>query len=69
MQGRRKENVDDVLLLSDSLACSVEPVGADDAHGEEVVGRAETARGEVALWEGNVLVSLLSWASFWAVGR
>lgn len=40
---------EDVLLLSDPLAGLVESVGADDSNGEEVVGRAETARGEVAL--------------------
>lgn len=37
------------ILLPDPLAGLVESVGADDAHGEEVVGRAETARGDVAL--------------------
>lgn len=42
----------DVLLLPDPLAGLVESVGADDAHGEEVVGRAETARGDVALETG-----------------
>ena len=44
---------DDVLLLSDPLAGFVESVGADEAHREEVVGRAETARGEVALLDGT----------------
>lgn len=43
---------EDVLLLSDSLAGSVEPIRADDAHDEEVVGRAETAGGKVALRMG-----------------
>lgn len=47
----------DVLLLPDPLAGLVESVGADDAHGEEVVGRAETARGDVAL--GKLGVSFL----------
>ena len=50
-RGRRRG---DVLLLSDPLACFIEAVGADEAHGEEVVGRAETARGEVALWEFSI---------------
>lgn len=49
----------DVLVLSDSLACPVESVGADEAHCEEVVGRAETARGEVALGNGDFGVSLV----------
>ena len=40
-------------MLSDSLAGSVEAVGADEAHGEEVIGRAETAGGEVALGIGK----------------
>ena len=49
----------DVLVLPDPLARSVQPVGADDAHGEEVVGRAEAARGDVALvgWDrGSVFL-------------
>lgn len=49
----------DVLVLPDSLACPVESVGADEAHCEEVVGRAETARGEVALGKGDFGVSLV----------
>ena len=49
----------DVLVLPDSLACPVESVGADEAHCEEVVGRAEAARGEVALVNGDSGVSLV----------
>lgn len=44
-RGERRE----VLLFSDSLPSPVEAVAADDAHGEEVVGGAEAACGEVAL--------------------
>lgn len=36
-------------MLPNALARPVEAVGADDAHGDEVIGRAEAARGEVAL--------------------
>lgn len=50
---QRSEETGDVLLLPDSLAGLVEPVGTDDAYREEVVGRAETARGEVALRNGE----------------
>ena len=49
-------NVDNVLLLPDPLARPVEAVAADEADGEEVVGWAEAARGEVALfWVSFVL--------------
>lgn len=41
--------MEDVLLLPDSLSGFVDSIGADEAHCEEVVRRAETARGEVAL--------------------
>ena len=54
-----KEGDGDILLLSDPLARLVESVGTDDAHGEEVVGRAEPARGQVALGIGESAVSLL----------
>ena len=57
----RSEETVNVLLLSDSLAGLVEPISTDDAHRVEVVGRAETARGEVALWNGN-WVSLFSFS-------
>ena len=39
-----------VLMLPDPLARPVQAVAADEADGEEVVGWAEAARGEVALW-------------------
>ena len=45
-------------MLPDSLPCPVESVRADEAHCEEVVGRAETTRGDVALGNGDSGVSL-----------
>ena len=39
------------LLLANTLAHFDEAVGHDGAHGEEVVGGAEAAGGEVALEE------------------
>ena len=39
-----------VLVLPDPLARPVQAVAADEADGEEVVGWAEAARGEGALW-------------------
>ena len=49
---RKRKNVaaTNVLVLSDPLARPVEAVAADDADGEEVVGWAEAARGDVALF-------------------
>lgn len=46
-------------MLSDPLARFVETVRADEADGEEVVGRAETACGKVALWESGQLQCVL----------
>ena len=40
-------------MLPDPLARPVEAVAADEADGEEVVGWAEAARGEVALFWMN----------------
>lgn len=62
-----------VLLLPDPLARLIEPVGADDAHGEEVVGRAKAARWKVALWNwafGYQLcyIFFLSFIISWAIG-
>lgn len=39
-----------VLLFSNSLSRFVEAVGADGADGDEVVGWAEAAGGDVALF-------------------
>lgn len=40
----------DLLLLSDTLTRFVEAVRADDGDSGEVIGWAEAARGDVALW-------------------
>lgn len=48
------------LLLSNSNAQFVESVGHDDAHSGKVVGRTETASGEIALWEEGYVSYLLA---------
>ena len=50
MRDGDKGRLKNVLFLPDALSRPVESVGADDAHGEEVVGRAEAASGEIALF-------------------
>lgn len=47
----------DVLLFSNALARLVEAVGAGGGDGDEVVGWAEAARGDVALLFWGALVS------------
>lgn len=49
--------LEDVLLFSNALARLVEAVGADGGDGDEVVGWAEAARGDVALLFWGALIS------------
>ena len=49
-----------VLLLANALANFDEAVGHDGGHAEEIVGGAEAAGGEVALWMRGV-----SYRSVW----
>ncbi len=49
MEASTSGTIWDLLLLSYPLAHPVKTVAAYDGHGSEVVGRAETAGGEVAL--------------------
>ena len=51
---RENKSGNNLLLLADPLTCPVEAVGADEAYSEEVVGRTETPRGQVALESGGV---------------
>lgn len=52
-----------ILLLPDPNTRLVKPICHHDAHGEEIVGGAEAAGGDVALQKGVIVVSQASGSS------
>ena len=50
----------DILLFPNALPMSVQSIGHNHTHGEEVVGGAEATNGDVALW-GKTVVSVFVW--------